>query len=150
MSDTLSFTELDAQHVELLPARTVLSMMFTAHGTGGSNYGNGNGGGGGTAIAVNAANLNNVGNVNLFGHQTVAGDQVNVAQANAHGGNGHFTSFYNVHNNIHNGNGGHGGTAVAVNAGNLNNVGNVNLGGNQTVTGDQINIAQANANGGRG
>ena len=30
MSDAVSFAELDGQHVELLPARTVLS-MFSAH-----------------------------------------------------------------------------------------------------------------------
>jgi hypothetical protein len=30
MSNTLSFTELCGQHVELLPARTVLSMFVTA------------------------------------------------------------------------------------------------------------------------
>jgi hypothetical protein len=29
MSDTVSFDELDRQHVELLPARTVLSMFST-------------------------------------------------------------------------------------------------------------------------
>ncbi|MGH3901958.1 MAG: hypothetical protein ACRDTA_27640 [Pseudonocardiaceae bacterium] len=33
MSDAVSFTELDGQHVELLPVRTVLS-MFTADGGG--------------------------------------------------------------------------------------------------------------------
>jgi hypothetical protein len=32
MSATVSFAELDGQHVELLPARTLLS-MFSAHGT---------------------------------------------------------------------------------------------------------------------
>jgi hypothetical protein len=34
MSDALTFTELDGQHVELLPARTVLS-MFTQSTDGG-------------------------------------------------------------------------------------------------------------------
>ncbi|MGH3812618.1 MAG: hypothetical protein ACRDUV_09200 [Pseudonocardiaceae bacterium] len=38
MSDTVSFAELDGQHVELLPARTVLS-MFSAHDTGGATPG---------------------------------------------------------------------------------------------------------------
>ena len=32
MSDTVSFTELDGQHVELLPARTVLSLFSAADG----------------------------------------------------------------------------------------------------------------------
>jgi len=35
MSDALSFVEIDGQHVELLPARTVMS-MFHAGGNGGS------------------------------------------------------------------------------------------------------------------
>ncbi|MGH3812619.1 MAG: hypothetical protein ACRDUV_09205 [Pseudonocardiaceae bacterium] len=32
MSDTVSFAELDGQHVELLPARTVLSMFIAGDG----------------------------------------------------------------------------------------------------------------------
>ena len=44
MFDALSFAEIDGQHVELLPARTVLSLFAT----GGSNTG-GNGGPGGSA-----------------------------------------------------------------------------------------------------
>ncbi|MGH3717803.1 MAG: hypothetical protein ACRDRI_02990 [Pseudonocardiaceae bacterium] len=39
MSDALSFTELDGQQVELLPARTVLSMF--AQGTDGGHAANG-------------------------------------------------------------------------------------------------------------
>jgi hypothetical protein len=39
MSDALSFAELDGQHVELLPARTVLSMF--AQGTDGDHASNG-------------------------------------------------------------------------------------------------------------
>ena len=42
MSDALSFVEIDGQHVELLPARTVMS-IFHAGGQGG-NGGNGQGG----------------------------------------------------------------------------------------------------------
>jgi hypothetical protein len=34
MSDTVNFTELDGQHVELLPARTVLSMFAQEGGLG--------------------------------------------------------------------------------------------------------------------
>lgn len=30
MSDALSFTEIDRQHIELLPARTVMSMLRSA------------------------------------------------------------------------------------------------------------------------
>ena len=40
MSDTARFAELDGQHVELLPARTVLS-MFIAQGFDGGTGGNG-------------------------------------------------------------------------------------------------------------
>ncbi|MBA2472689.1 MAG: hypothetical protein H0V41_10790 [Pseudonocardiales bacterium] len=44
MSDALSFAEIYGQHVELLPARTVLSMFVTADdpsagGSGGSSSG---------------------------------------------------------------------------------------------------------------
>ncbi|MDQ3761132.1 MAG: hypothetical protein M3460_05375 [Actinomycetota bacterium] len=45
MSDALSFAEIDGQHVELLPARTVLSMFATGGPRGGDA---GNGGMGGT------------------------------------------------------------------------------------------------------
>ncbi|MCU1611550.1 MAG: hypothetical protein JWM45_3466, partial [Pseudonocardiales bacterium] len=40
MSDALSFVEIDGQHVELLPARTVMSLFALAGGDGG-NGGNG-------------------------------------------------------------------------------------------------------------
>jgi hypothetical protein len=36
MSDSFSFTEMDGQRVELLPARTVLSMINKAGGGGGN------------------------------------------------------------------------------------------------------------------
>ena len=48
MSDALSFAEIEGQHVELLPARTVLS-MFSVGGAGGSR-GGGGGGGAGTGV----------------------------------------------------------------------------------------------------
>ncbi len=44
MDDTLSFAELDAQTVELLPARTTMMIFLTGHG------GSGGKGTGGTAI----------------------------------------------------------------------------------------------------
>ncbi len=43
MSDALSFAEIDGQHVELLPARTVMSMFST--GCEGGNGGTGGAGG---------------------------------------------------------------------------------------------------------
>ena len=42
MSDAVSFVEIDGQHVELLPARTVMSMFHA--GNSGGNGGNGQGG----------------------------------------------------------------------------------------------------------
>ncbi|MDQ2883774.1 MAG: hypothetical protein M3Y48_22120 [Actinomycetota bacterium] len=51
MSDTLSFAELEAQQVELLPARTVLSLISLAKKPGPGANGSGAGGGmGGGAI----------------------------------------------------------------------------------------------------
>jgi hypothetical protein len=46
MSDALSFVEIDGQHVELLPARTVMS-VFRLGGSGGGDGGKGGNGGGG-------------------------------------------------------------------------------------------------------
>jgi hypothetical protein len=50
MSDALSFVEIDGQHVELLPARTVMSMFSLDGGDGG--YG-GNGGSAQGGLGVN-------------------------------------------------------------------------------------------------
>jgi hypothetical protein len=71
MSDALGFAEIDSQHVELLPARTVMS-LFTA----GSNTG-GKGGDarGGLGVIVSVIPV------------TLFGDQVNSA-GNAVGGAG--------------------------------------------------------------
>ena len=57
MSDALSFAEIDGQHVELLPARTVLSMVSTPAGPKGGDAGNGGQGGTGgrPAPAASAA-----------------------------------------------------------------------------------------------
>jgi hypothetical protein len=75
MSDALSFAEIDGQHVELLPARTVLS-VFAMGGKGGSNTG-GDGGSarGGLGVIVSLIPI------------TLLGDQVNSA-GNATGGAG--------------------------------------------------------------
>jgi hypothetical protein len=43
MSDTLNFTEIDTQHIELLPARTVMSVFRTAGTTGGQTTTGGTG-----------------------------------------------------------------------------------------------------------
>ena len=54
MSDALSFAEMEGQYLELLPARTVMS-MFTAGGCGGcgGHGGGGNGGNGQGGIGLN-------------------------------------------------------------------------------------------------
>jgi hypothetical protein len=44
MSDALSFAEIDGQHIELLPARTVMS-RFSAHGCEAGDGGTGGNGG---------------------------------------------------------------------------------------------------------
>jgi hypothetical protein len=51
MSDSVNFTELDGQHVELLPARTVLSMFIT-QGADGGNAGNGSNGTGSFGMKI--------------------------------------------------------------------------------------------------
>jgi len=38
MFDALSFVEIDGQHAELLPARTVMSAMFTSGGDKGGDH----------------------------------------------------------------------------------------------------------------
>ncbi len=49
MSAALSYVEIDGQHVELLPARTVLSLFSTGGGRGGNGGVGGNGGADGSA-----------------------------------------------------------------------------------------------------
>jgi len=44
MPEALSFTEIDRQHLEMLPARTVMSMFMTTNGASGNGAtGNGDG-----------------------------------------------------------------------------------------------------------
>lgn len=45
MTDALSFAEIDAQHLELLPARTVLSLFVAGGGSKGGDAGNAGPGG---------------------------------------------------------------------------------------------------------
>jgi hypothetical protein len=64
MSDTLSFSELDEQHVQLLSARTVLSLLsLSGGGHGGTNGHNGSSHNGisfgsGTNINIGGSQLN--------------------------------------------------------------------------------------------
>ncbi|HZA17996.1 MAG TPA: hypothetical protein VE645_14130 [Pseudonocardiaceae bacterium] len=74
MSDALSLAEIDRQHVELLPARTVMSMFMTGDCCSGGGHG-GDGGDGQGGIGVNALNVN------------VLGDQENTA-GSGFGGDG--------------------------------------------------------------
>jgi hypothetical protein len=72
MSDAVGFVEIDGQHVELLPARTVLS-LFSAGGSGGGRGG----------LGINDLNIN------AFGDQTnSAGDGIGGAGGSADGGAG--------------------------------------------------------------
>ena len=52
MSDVLSFVEIDGQHVELLPARTVMSMFTLSEGGDGGTGGNGGNAQGGVGVNV--------------------------------------------------------------------------------------------------
>ena len=73
MSDGLSFAEIDGQHVELLPARTVLSLFSAGGGDGGAGGAGGDGQGG---IGVNLLNIN------------VLGKQANIAGSGFGGAGG--------------------------------------------------------------
>ena len=76
MSDALSFAEIDGQHAELLPARTVMSMLHAGGGCRGGNGGiGGNGGEGRGGVGINLLDI------------TLTGDQKNEA-ANGYGGHG--------------------------------------------------------------
>jgi hypothetical protein len=96
MSDALNFAEIDRQHVELLPARTVLSLISACgcdpggHGGGGGNAGDGGNGGVGGAGGTGRGGLGiNLLNVNLFGDQTnSAGNGIGGAGGSANGGPG--------------------------------------------------------------
>ncbi|HEV7831763.1 MAG TPA: hypothetical protein VGP04_23600 [Pseudonocardiaceae bacterium] len=97
MSDTLTFVEIDRQHVELLPARTVLSMVSACGcdpgghgGGGGGNAGDGGNGGVGGAGGTGRGGLGiNLLNVNLFGDQTnSAGNGIGGDGGSANGGPG--------------------------------------------------------------
>jgi hypothetical protein len=77
--------ELDAQHVELLPARTVLSLMFSMGRNGNASANGGNG----TGIGIGGVNvntqLNNVGVVTLGNNNHIGGSQSSFQSANGTG-----------------------------------------------------------------
>ncbi len=85
MSDALSFAEIAGQQVELLPARTVLSLF----NLGGGGARGGNGGTGGAGGQGRGGIGLNVLNIDAFGDQTnSAGDGNGGAGGDANGGAG--------------------------------------------------------------
>ena len=91
MSDALSFADIDGQHVELLPARTVMS-MFRACGCGGEGDGGGESGGdGGTGgnggAAQGGLGINLLSGIGILGTGTAsAGDATGGNGGDANGG----------------------------------------------------------------
>ncbi|MDQ2880604.1 MAG: hypothetical protein M3Y48_04915 [Actinomycetota bacterium] len=83
MSDALSFAVIDGQHVELLPARTVMSMFSM----GGCEAGDGGtGGAGGTAQG--GLGINILSGLGILGKGIAsAGDATGGAGGSANGGN---------------------------------------------------------------
>ncbi|MDQ2791988.1 MAG: hypothetical protein DLM60_20950 [Pseudonocardiales bacterium] len=79
MSDALSFVEIDGQHVELLPARTVMSLFSAGGGNGGK------GGAGGSAQGGLGINL--LSGIGILGTGTAsAGDATGGHGGSANGG----------------------------------------------------------------
>ncbi len=91
MSESLSFVEIEGQHVELLPARTVLSMITGATGTGTAATPTPTGGTGGAAGAAGAGGASPGGAPTVTSNAIfVDGDQWNTltGAAGGTGGNG--------------------------------------------------------------
>lgn len=87
MFDALSFTEIDGQRIELLPARTALSLAGIAKAGGqcGGNGGTGGNGGNGTGgIGVNLLNI-----ILQHAQYNDAANGFGGAGGNADGGNCH-------------------------------------------------------------
>jgi hypothetical protein len=81
MSDALSFVEIDGQHVELLPARTVMSMFHTGGGKGGT--------GGDGGAAQGGVGVNVLSGIAVLGTATASGgDAAGGAGGSAGGGAG--------------------------------------------------------------
>jgi hypothetical protein len=82
MSDALSFAEIDGQHVELLPARTVMSMFST----GGCEAGDGGTGGAGGS-AQGGLGINILSGIGILGTGIAsAGDATGGNGGSANGG----------------------------------------------------------------
>jgi hypothetical protein len=86
MTDSLSVIEIDGQHAELLPARTVLSLIGIGK-TGGKDHCGGNGGTGGDGGAAYGGIGVNALNIILYPHQdNYAANAWGGAGGNADGG----------------------------------------------------------------
>ncbi len=84
MSDALSFVEIDGQHVELLPARTVMSMFVLGGGEEGGDGGKGGSGG----SAQGGVGVNILSGIGVLGTGTASGgDAAGGAGGSANGGN---------------------------------------------------------------
>ncbi len=90
MSDVLSFVEIDGQHVELLPARTVMSMFTASCPCGGDGGGGGDGGAGGAGGAAQGGlGINILSGIGILGTGTAsAADATGGAGGSANGGRG--------------------------------------------------------------
>ena len=90
---TLNFAEIDSQHVELLPARTVMSLFTLGGGKGGGINGVGGSGGAGAggpvSCVVSIGNLSaGVGLILGSGAADGTGSSCNSAGTGGAGGNG--------------------------------------------------------------
>ena len=86
MSDVLSFVEVGSQHAELLPARTVMSLLQLSTDAGGRGGNAGDGGKGGQGRGGIGLNILNIA---LFGDQiNSAGDGTGGEGGSADGGTG--------------------------------------------------------------
>ncbi len=91
MSDALSFADVDGQHVELLPARTVMSAFRTCGcGEGGGEEGGNGGVGGNGGSAQGGLGINILSGLGVLGTGTAsAGDATGGNGGAANGGNAH-------------------------------------------------------------
>ncbi|MGH3685556.1 MAG: hypothetical protein ACRDSM_10990 [Pseudonocardiaceae bacterium] len=81
MSDAVSFVEIDGQHVELLPARTVMALFSLGGGDGGK--------GGAGGAAQGGLGINILSGIGILGTGSAsAGDAIGGNGGSANGGRG--------------------------------------------------------------
>ena len=89
MPNALSFAEIDGQHVELLPARTVLSLFSAGCGCKGGDGGGDGGKGGAGGDAQGGLGINILSGIGILGSGTAsAGNATGGAGGSADGGRG--------------------------------------------------------------